>query len=377
MRRPYPLAPLIIVSAIMVAAGFWPFHFFQENNVHRIQEGKGLRFTNPGIAFIRFPTDNNPSPLIPARPITVEFMVIPAEEPSRSVPQLLTFCDAEGNQLLAFGQWKSELIIRSTTPGQRRRKVYSETGASGVLKKQSPSHVTIVSHGGDVVIYAGGKFAKERRDFPLLRRGDVSPNLIVVGNSSTGKNPWKGDLLYLAIHDRALSPKEIAERYSRLEDRGIPEEDSGAMPLMEYTFEERGGDVARNRAGGRFPLSIPRLFRPIKMTLLALPEPKDLFTRSNIIDVFINIFGFIPFGILVTALLKTKLGDRGTFRVLFLLILAGGVFSLSIEILQLFLPNRHSSLLDLITNVLGTLIGGALVIGLSREEGRIRKPLGM
>jgi VanZ family protein len=361
----------------MVSAGFWPFHFFQENNVHWIRKGEGLRFSNPGIAFIRFPTDRNFSPIVAGRAITVEFTVIPAEEPSHSVSQLLTFCDAEGNPLLAFGQWKSELIIRSKIPGQRRRWVYAETGASGVLKKQSPSHVTIVSHGGDVVIYAGGKFARGRRNFPLLRRGNASPDLIVVGNSSTGKSPWKGDLLYLAIHDRALSPEEIAERYSRLEDRGVPEEYSGAMPLMEYTFGDRGGDVARNRAGGRFPLSIPRLFRPGKMTLLEMPESKDLFTRSNIVDIFINIFGFIPFGFLVTTLLQTRHGDRGTIRVLFLLILAGGVFSLSIEILQVFLPNRHSSLLDLITNVLGTLIGGTLVLGLSRKEGRTWKSTGI
>jgi VanZ family protein len=199
----------------------------------------------------------------------------------------------------------------------------------------------------------------------------------VVGNSSTGKSPWKGDLLYLAIHDGILSPEEISKRYSRLEDQGIPEEDSGAMALMEYTFEDRDGDVARNRAGGRLPLSIPRSFRPIKMILLELPDPKELITRPNIIDIFINIFGFIPFGILVTTLLKTKLGDRSTFRMIFLLILAGGVFSLCIEILQAFLPNRFSSLLDVITNVLGTLIGGALVFGLSREEGRTWKPLGM
>lgn len=370
MRRSYSLAPLVIVCAVMVSVGFWPFHFFEENNVHWIREGKGLRFNDPGTAFIRLSTGGNPSPLVPGEAITVEFTVIPAEEPNQSVPDFLTFCDAEGNPLLAFGQWKSELIIRSKIAGHRRRWAYTETGASGVLNKHRPSHVTIVSHGRDVEIYAGRKFTKERRNFPLFRRRNASPGLIVVGNSPTGKSPWKGDLLYLAIYDRGLPPEEIAERYSRLEGRGVPEADSGAMPLMEYTFADRGGDVARNRAGERFPLSIPRLFRPAKMTLLEMPDPKDLFTRSNIVDIFINVFGFIPFGILAAGLLDARTGDRGTFRVLFLLILAGGAFSLFIEIFQVFLQNRQSSLLDLITNVLGTLIGGILVLGLSRKEGR-------
>jgi VanZ family protein len=367
----------MIVSAIMVSAGLWPFHFFQENNVHWIRGGRGLRFAGPGIAFIRLSSDNTLSPLAPGRPLTLEFVVVPEEEPSHSVPQLLTFCDAQGNQLLAVGQWKSSLIIRSAIPGRHRPGAYSETGASGLLIKQKPRHVIIVSRGSVLAIYAGGKPAKERRDFPLFRRGDASPDLVVVGNSSTGKSPWKGDLLYLAIHDRILSPEEIAERYSRREDQGTPEKDSGAVPLMEYTFEDRDGDVARTRAGERFPLSISRSFRPTKRIFLEFPDPKELFTRSNIIDIFVNVFGFLPFGILVAELLKTKPGGRSTFRMIFLLILAGGVFSLCIEIVQGFLPNRSSSLLDVIANVLGTLIGGGLFFGFSREEGGSLKRSGM
>ena len=367
----------MIASAIMVSAGLWPFHFSQGNNVHWIGEGKGLRFAGPGIAFIRLSTNNTLSPIAPGKPLTLEFVVAPEEEPSHSVPQLLTFCDAEGNQLLAVGQWKSGLIIRSAIPGRHRPGAYSETGASGILMKQSPRSVSIVSRGGDLAIYAGGKIVKERRDFPLFRRGDASPNLIVVGNSSTGKSPWKGDLLYLAIHDGILTPEEIAERYSHREDQGIPEEDSGAVPLMEYAFEDGDGDVARNRTGGRFPLSIPRSFRPAKRIFLEVPDPKELFTRSNILDIFVNVSGFLPFGILAAVLLNTKPGGRGTFRMIFLLILAGGVFSLCIEIVQGFLPNRSSSLLDVIANVLGTLIGGGLSFGFSRKEGGSLKRSGM
>jgi VanZ family protein len=38
-------------------------------------------------------------------------------------------------------------------------------------------------------------------------------------------------------------------------------------------------------------------------------------------------------------------------------VLLGFVFSLAIELLQVYLPTRDSSLLDLICNVVGTLIG--------------------
>jgi len=300
-------------------------------------------------------------------------MVVPKEEPNHSAPYLLNFCDGEGNQLLAVGQWKSGLIVRSASPGQYLPKAYSETGAYNVLLKKRAEYVVIVSREGDAVIYSGGKFAKERRGFPLFRRGDVSPRLIVVGNSSTGKNPWEGDFLYLAIHDRALSMEEIAERYSRLKDQGIPRGDYGAAALMEYNFEDRDGNIARNWAGERFPLLIPRSFRPIKMILLELPNPKKVLTRSNITDVLINMVGFIPFGILVTVLRKTNLGDKSALRMTFLLILAGGVFSLCIEILQGFLPYRSSSMLDVIMNVFGTLIGGVLVFCFSRKEGRSLK----
>ena len=51
-------------------------------------------------------------------------------------------------------------------------------------------------------------------------------------------------------------------------------------------------------------------------------------------------------------------------RALWCAVLIGGLTSLAIEISQVFLPTRESSALDLINNVLGTLIGSSVMMAM-------------
>jgi glycopeptide antibiotics resistance protein len=72
-------------------------------------------------------------------------------------------------------------------------------------------------------------------------------------------------------------------------------------------------------------------------------------------DILINVVGFIPLGFLLAGYLKHK-GFRSVAFV-FLSVAVGFGISLLIEILQAFLPSRLSSIVDLITNTSGTMIG--------------------
>lgn len=76
-------------------------------------------------------------------------------------------------------------------------------------------------------------------------------------------------------------------------------------------------------------------------------------------DVIINVLGFIPLGFLAMSLLaemrRTAFWQSLGWVVAFCLYV-----SLSIEIVQYFLPGRSSSMVDLLTNTLGALVGATL-----------------
>jgi glycopeptide antibiotics resistance protein len=78
---------------------------------------------------------------------------------------------------------------------------------------------------------------------------------------------------------------------------------------------------------------------------------------SNSKDIFINIVGFIPMGFLFMLSFSEKPIVKRTISVAFI----GALISFLLETSQyFFIPGRVSSIVDLITNIIGTLFGIAL-----------------
>lgn len=71
-------------------------------------------------------------------------------------------------------------------------------------------------------------------------------------------------------------------------------------------------------------------------------------------NVAVNLIGFVPLGFCFSVYFSSV---RNTSPVALLTIALGFVVSLTIEILQAFLPTRDSGMTDLITNTLGTGVG--------------------
>lgn len=77
-------------------------------------------------------------------------------------------------------------------------------------------------------------------------------------------------------------------------------------------------------------------------------------TRTDLIT---NVLAYIPFGYLLTVWLRAYANRWPT---VFYAALGGALCSLAMESLQVFLPGRIASNLDILTNIVGTLIGVAL-----------------
>jgi VanZ family protein len=79
----------------------------------------------------------------------------------------------------------------------------------------------------------------------------------------------------------------------------------------------------------------------------------------SVFDAVINFLAYLPFGLLVGLILRRRFN---TFATVMLGLCLGIVLSASMEYLQMYLPKRTSSNLDLLTNSVGALIGALLAV---------------
>lgn len=73
-------------------------------------------------------------------------------------------------------------------------------------------------------------------------------------------------------------------------------------------------------------------------------------------DIPLNIVLFFPYGFGLTAILGNR-KNKISRREFLLILLAGFTLTFAVEFLQLFLPNRTSTVSDMLSNMLGTIIG--------------------
>lgn len=121
-----------------------------------------------------------------------------------------------------------------------------------------------------------------------------------------------------------------------------------------------------------YGILIPFQFRVSKETILSnianitwIPFIDPDGTRASIPDIVQNILFFLPFGFLGFLSMQQEKKAR-IARITFI----GVIFSLSIEILQIFTTNRTTSITDLVTNTTGTFFGAltAFIVVLMLSE---------
>jgi hypothetical protein len=269
------------------------------------------------------------------------------------LPTILSFTAGEGQPALVIGAWRKSLAVRLGRPESPGWKKYQEIGVDDVFTAgQTVNFVFSLSPRG-TTIFVDGKF---KGSFPAayFDASNAPLGRLLLGNSPTGGSLWRGDILALALYDRALTPVEIAQGAA-----------AGAFPqstatdgrlIANYRFDNKQGNLIPNASGPRYDIVIPTYFSPLRRTILEPPRGGARLTLSAILDIALNVLGFIPFGFLAMLCLDTATAIP-TRRQSTVVVLAGFALSLCIELTQAFLPTRSSTLLDLATNTLGAALG--------------------
>jgi hypothetical protein len=333
-------------------AGLWPFNFVPENRIRWLPGGAGLRFDGYGQVYSSGPIGSPRTPDAVAE-ATIELVFTPSRSYGNASA---VFSLANQDEIsFAIGQSLTDLFLQGPFT-QGVDKPVEKLWIDNVCGHAQELFVTVTLDTRHVDIYLDGHLA---RAFPVSTRPGNLSGKVFVGHSVKGGGQWSGSVARLAIFEGTLDAAEISQRYELWTKTRHLDSDVNHQGAA-YEFVTPAGDFVRNVGETGPELIIPKTFRLSEPKVLEWP---DHLNRSVAADAVINVAGFLPFGLGTCLCLRFWTG-WSIARCVALAILIGASVSLVIELLQVFLPTRDSSLADLVTNILGTAIGArAAVIG--------------
>ena len=335
----------------ILAAGLWPFHA-PRNEVSWLAPRNGLLFGEHGSivstgAFKASPSQGDSS-------CSLEVWLEPRRVHSSGT--ILAFYRPDSRSVpFALRQSLGDLVLQRTSQDQLHHAQKAKIYVDDIFSHQKPVMVTISSGESGTTVYADGALVRRSPNFRFSSR-DLTGRFIV-GNSPVATHSWSGQLRGLAIYSRELSAGEVSEHYASVtkSNRTDLAGSEGAVAL--YLFNEGNGNVVHNRVDSATDLVIPERFFLLHEQFLERPWDEFRPDWNYCKDIGINIAGFIPLGFFFFAYFASV---RRIKRAAVVTIVLGFIVSLTIEVLQAFLPTRDSGMTDLITNTFGTALGSIL-----------------
>jgi VanZ like protein len=336
---------------VIFAVGLWPFNFVPENRIRWLPGGAGLGFGGYGQAYSSVPI------FLPSgRDGAVEGTIELVFTPSKSYRGASSVFSVVGQDEVSFtiGQSVTDLFLQGSFTNGAGEPV-AKLWIDDVCGDAEELFVTVMLGTHNVNVYLDGHLA---RSFPVSTRTNMLLGKVLVGHSVKGGGRWSGSVARLAIFEGTHDAADVSRRYERWTITRHLDKDADHHGDA-YEFDTPAEFVI-NIGDRGLNLVIPKTFRLSKPEVLEWP---DHLNRSVVVDAVINIIGFIPFGLGTCLCLRFWTGWNIS-RCVAMTILVGASASLVVEVLQVLLPTRDSSLADLVTNILGTAIGaGAAVIG--------------
>lgn len=223
-------------------------------------------------------------------------------------------------------------------------------------RKRFP-HIVVTYDFSEQRVYVNGQ-RRMKSELPggIFSNWDPASSLLF-GNEAPSNRPWLGKLFLAAIYNRALSEQEVLKNYmaGRVFESKVGPSDKrvrdGLVAL--YLFTEEQGDWILDQSG-----KLPSADLKILTGLLQIINQRFLVGLSeefNFKDVILNMIIFIPFGFFLNAAMRIRYGPSPQIAA-FVFIL-GTLFTFTIESLQYFSITRFSSMADLLSNMIGTVLG--------------------
>ena len=352
---------LLVAMGILVCT-LWPFEPFPPNQVRWLPGSDGIRFDWAGVVLSSEPLRQRGDSVPATSSASLEVWLKPSN--TYAVSTVLDFYEAGNPFRFQLRQYLDGLIVSRdlrTLDGKRKRaKIDLDHG----LQRDRLILVTLTSAPAGTSLYLDGEL---KDDYPNFRfaSGDLSGQ-IVLGTSPVDSQPWTGEIHGLAIYEDALTPQVVQKHYQEWIATGIPisQDDLPASGRAIYTFHERQGNTIHATGSVAPDLQIPAHFRVPHQAFLKTPSAAFEASWPYFADALSNIIGFLPLGVCLCAYLAFT---RPLRSAILLTVIMGFIFSLGIESVQAYLPQRVSDWSDVLTNTIGAALGAFLVGSLKKH----------
>jgi VanZ family protein len=329
---------------VILALGLWPFHR-PRNEVAWLGNENGLHFGGYGTilssgTFQMAGSQDEAS-------CSLEIWLQPGLTSDSNT--FFAFSTPENPLQFSLHQYLSNLILERENRGDQHRT--GVIGIEGTFHQIKPVFITITSGTQETAMYVDGALA---RAFPGFRLGKDFTGQLVIGTSPVETDGWPGQLRGLAIYHRELTAEQVLKHYETWTMQGVPELIGTERMAALYLFNEHAGSVVHNAVRPGIDLYIPKRFSLLHQVFLnpfwREYEPSLGYWR----DILLNVVAFIPLGFFFCSYWSSV---RPIIRPALAATVLGLAVSLTIEILQSYLPTRSSGTTDLFTNTLGTFLG--------------------
>lgn len=332
----------VVVLCVIFSLGLWPFHH-PRNDLSWLQQSDGIELGKYGTVLS--------SGEVPAQAGTggsVEIWVQPYRWQSAT---LLALYQSQNRGLFALRQSISDIEVQIET-GHSKAHFYAGNALGPALQQKRAVFITVTSGQDGTRVYLDGGLVTNAARFSIPR--DALGGRLIVGDGPLQPDSFRGKIRGVAIYGGQLSAAQVLRHYWSWTRSRAPEIAPDDHNVALYLFNEKAGGVIHDHASAGVNLYIPKSYTVVdKIALEPFWREFDLsgsYWRGNLK----NIVGFIPVGFCFYAFL---IAVRPMRRATLLTVALGFLVSLTIEVLQIYLPTRDSGMTDLFTNTFGTYLG--------------------
>ena len=340
-------ATCLAVLAVILTLGLWPFHV-PVNHVEWMNHGDGLKFGPNGTVFssdsLRTAASSDPA----GRSIEVWVRTKPWHSFS-----FLSFYNPRELARLSMRQSVTDLELETTASNANGRPKKVRLYVDDVLRGNKLRFVALTSSTRGTNVYVDGVLAKAAPQFRIA--ATALQGQLILGDAPAYPDAFRGELRGVAIYDAELTGEQVLRHYETWKSDGRPGLVDADRIADLYLLNEHKGTVIHDQIRPGVDLTIPERYMVVdKVALEPFWEEFEL-TESYGSSAFKNIIGFLPVGASFYLFLVACRWKRPVLATM----IVGFLISLTIEVLQIYLPTRDSGTTDLITNTLGTYIGMA------------------